>query len=521
MTRISLQPRLSLAAHLRSLVYSNEVLRLIYDLTNCQVEWEETVSTHPPEPAKGLELFPCFNLRFLKGTLEVRGVIYPNLAGQGGNSLSHLIRLNLGGLIFDLRLRTPQASFLLSPFHIRFLSMLFGRLLLHYPALSSNAEGGLPIFSPFSLEEQVVAGYLQSLEWVPCATIKLDAQDNPYIGSMLSSATALRRCEFPDSLREEAIIRAWRLFKRLLYYSIEGGRLYTGFAIMPSTRPLEYYRQRWPSLLLYQDAHQPSLEEGIQALRQFLLNADGRNTFLALHRGRIIGLLRLTQGSHRQLASVQSWRSVLPLATISSRGWVSFWVPLKGRRHPFIPLSLLEYRHGHLHIPLFQDIFWQQVERQVQEVCPYCQHPHTHAAPENLAAEVAPERPRRYLHPRLEPGPTGGPRGAPGEPGAPDPARAPGGLLAAAPGGAGQVRRRLDLQRPAGGGAVPAPVSRPAPPSCLQTGTTWAAACATRRPGNSRPTPPTSSGWPSPRTATSPSTARASSSAGCIDNKLI
>jgi hypothetical protein len=227
------------------------------------------------------------------------------------------------------------------------------------------------------LEEQVVAGYLQSLEWAPCATIKLDAQDNPYIGSMLYSAADLRRCESPGSHREEAVIRAWRLFKRLLYYSIEGERLFTGFAILSGTRPLEYYQQRWPGLLLYHEANHTSLDEGVQSIKQFLLNADGRNTFLALHEGRIIGLLQVTKGTHQQLASKKSWRMVLPLATVSNRGHIRFWLALKGRRNPRIPLSVLEYRHGHLHIPLFQDVFWQELERQVKEVCPDSHTPET------------------------------------------------------------------------------------------------------------------------------------------------
>jgi hypothetical protein len=29
----------------------------------------------------------------------------------------------------------------------------------------------------------------------------------------------------------------------------------------------------------------------------------------------------------------------------------------------------LEYRHGHLHIPLFQDAFWDDLEKQLKEVC--------------------------------------------------------------------------------------------------------------------------------------------------------
>ena len=174
----------------------------------------------------------------------------------------------------------------------------------------------------------------------------------------------------PAGVREVFVIRAWRLFKRLLYYSVEGERLFTGFAILSADRPPEYYQQRWPSLLWYHEANYTSLELGLQALRQFLLNADGRHTFLATYGGRIVGLLKLDHGTHRQLTSVHAWRTVLPLATISHRGRVSFWIALKGRKNRQIPLSVLEYRHGHLHIPLFQDIFWQELESQLKEVCP-------------------------------------------------------------------------------------------------------------------------------------------------------
>ena len=50
-------------------------------------------------------------------------------------------------------------------------------------------------------------------------------------------------------------------------------------------------------------------------------------------------------------------------------------MPLKGRHTPQIPLVVLEYRHGQLRIPLFQDIFWMELERQLKEVCPYCDRP--------------------------------------------------------------------------------------------------------------------------------------------------
>ena len=262
-------------------------------------------------------------------------------------------------------------------------------------------------FTPYSLEEQVVADYLQSLTQAPCATIKLDAQDNPYIGSMLYTAADLRRCGMLDKGREEAIIRAWRLFKRLLYYSVEGERLFTGFAILTNYRSLSYYRQHWPSLLWFHEANYTSLDQGLQGLRQFLLNADGRSTFLATHNSQIVGLLKLVQGTQRQLTTAAAWRTVLPLATISSRGRISFWVALKGRKNPRIRLSLLEYRQGHLHIPLFQDIFWQELERQLKEVCPGCHLPRGRdpAPPQGLAGDGAPQRPRGHLSPGGDPEP--------------------------------------------------------------------------------------------------------------------
>jgi hypothetical protein len=369
MAKIAPQIPDSFAARLQALITTPEVLRLIHDITSCTVEWEDRPDPALLEPARGLELFPCFTMYFQRHLLEVKGVIYPNLP-QEGPGVSHLIRLELADIPLYLRLRTPQTAFLLSPFHYRFLSMLFGRLVIHYLSLASGDRPGIFPFTPYSLEEQVVADYLQSLEWAPCATIKLDAQDNPYIGSMLHSAADLRRCKIPGNDREEGIIRAWRLFKGLLYYSVEGERLYTGFALLSTARPLEYYRQRWPSLLWYDEANYTSMEMGLQPLKQFFLNADGRSTFLAMYGSRIVGLLKLSQGTHRQLTTVSAWRSVLPLATISYRGRVSFWVALKGRKSKHIPLSMLEYRHGHLHIPLFQDIFWQELERQLKEVCP-------------------------------------------------------------------------------------------------------------------------------------------------------
>ncbi|MBM4285467.1 MAG: hypothetical protein FJ128_09490 [Deltaproteobacteria bacterium] len=373
MARARPQPLPPFMEHLRSLLESAEVGRLIHDITSCRFTWKEGEPADP-QPLGGIELFPCFTFYFQRKLLEIRGSIVSNLLSPSGEGLAHLIHLDLGGRRVSLSLTTSQAAFLLSPFHLRFLSMLFGRVILHFLALTPEGKRGLAAFTPYSLEEQVVAGYLQSLEATPCATIKLDAQDTPYIGSMLYRQADLKRCEIPGSPREESIIMAWRLFKRLLYYPIEGERLYTGFALMSPLRPLDYYRQHWPHLLLYREDNHVSLEEGLPALKQFLLNADGRFTFLALYGGRIVGLLQLHQVLPRQLISQRSWRSVMFLATISGRGRVSFWLPLKGRKSPRIPLSVLEYRHGHLHIPLFQDIFWRELEQQLRDICARCPH---------------------------------------------------------------------------------------------------------------------------------------------------
>ena len=371
MAKVQVQTREFLASRLNFLLTTPEVQRLVYDITTCTVEWEDHPDLEALEQARGRELFPCFTTYLQRHLMEVRGVIYPNLT-ENEHVIYHVIRLELADFHFFFRLRTTQTAFLLSPFHCRFLSMLFGRLVIMHLSLAAREQEGLYPFTPYSLEEQVVADYLQSLTLAPCATIKLDAQDNPYIGSMLHTPATLRRCGMPDQSREEAIIRAWRLFKRLLYYSVEGERLFTGFAILTSYRPLEYYRRHWPALLWFHEANHISLDLGLQGLRQFLLNADGRSTFLAMYDGRIVGLLKHERGIQRQLTTTAAWRAVLPLASISHRGRVSFWVTLKGRKNPRIRLSILEYRQGHLHIPLFQDIFWQELERQLQDVCPGC-----------------------------------------------------------------------------------------------------------------------------------------------------
>jgi hypothetical protein len=307
-------------------------------------------------------------MHFQRHPIQARGRIYPNL--QEGKDLSHLICLEVGGGAVALRLRTSQGAFLLSPFHCRFISVLFNRLLVHYLSLTFEGQRSFHSFTPFSLEEQVVAGYLQSLYWAPCATIKLDADDNPYLGSMLPREKDLQRCEMPGSPGEENAIRYYRMFKSLLYYSVEGERLYTGFAFLTISRPLDYYQDHLSSLVMYHPANHTSLEEGLPGFRQFLLTADGRSTFLAMYQAKIVGLLELTRGAHRHLATVKAWRSILYLATVSSQGRISFKIPLRGRKSPLILFSILEYRHGHLHIPLFQDVFWRELEGQLREACP-------------------------------------------------------------------------------------------------------------------------------------------------------
>ena len=368
MPNAQIQSRKSFTSGWRSLVTTPEVLRLINDITSCSLEWLDQPEMATKEPFRGLELFPSLTMHFQQHAIEARGFIYPNLPEE--KALLHLIRFEMGGVTTALRLRTPQSAFLLSPFHCRFLSVLFRRLLVHYLTMTFERMESFSSFTPYSLEEQVVAGYLQSLYWSPCATIKLDADDNPYLGSMLPRKRDPWRWEMPGSTGEEVAVRYYRMFKNLLYYSVEGERLFTGFAFLTIYRPLDFYQDHLSSLIMYQPSDHTSLEEGLEGFRQFLLTADGRRTFLAMYENKIVGLLELTRGTHRHLSTLKDWRSILYLATVSSRGQISFMLPLRGRKSPLIFLSILEFRHGHLHIPLFQDFFWDELEKQLKEVCP-------------------------------------------------------------------------------------------------------------------------------------------------------
>jgi len=108
MAKSQVQPPLSFAERLRSLVTSGEVLRLIYDITTCRVmEGDEHSRDAVPLQARGLELFPCFAVHLQRYPVEIKGSIYPNLSIRGVEGLSHLIRLELGGRLVDLWLHTP------------------------------------------------------------------------------------------------------------------------------------------------------------------------------------------------------------------------------------------------------------------------------------------------------------------------------------------------------------------------------------------------------------------------------
>jgi hypothetical protein len=360
-----------------TVIGSTEVNRLLEDITTCSLS---RVTDLPggqelPQPQAGVELFPFLAVHTRRHRLLISGTLYPNQEDLATGSLYHLIRLQLGNEVDYFKLTTPQASFLLSPFHCRFISILLGLAWFYVLSVHTGVvQPDFLAFAPYSLEEQVIARYLQSLVWIPCATVKLDAQDTPYIGTRLYTPADLKRCEVPGSSAEEALIRGLRLFKQLLYYTIEGERIFTGFAFLPPDKPLADQQRRWPNLFLYHEAQRPLLTEGLDAIKQLLLNADGRTTFLAAHRDRIVGILHLPEGTQRQLTTVRAWRESLPLATISRRGRFNFWLALKGRQSKRIPLSLLEYRHGRLQIPLFQDVFWRELERQLRQLCPDGNH---------------------------------------------------------------------------------------------------------------------------------------------------
>ena len=80
MARGNLRRRSS--GRLHSLVTTPEVLRLINDITTCAVEWLDHPDLEALEQSGGRELFPCFTTYLQRHSMEVRGVIYPNLIGK-------------------------------------------------------------------------------------------------------------------------------------------------------------------------------------------------------------------------------------------------------------------------------------------------------------------------------------------------------------------------------------------------------------------------------------------------------
>ena len=145
MPKAQIQSRKSFTSGWRSLVTTPEVLRLINDITSCSLEWLDQPEVATKEPFRGLELFPPLTMHFQQHTIEARGFIYPNLPEE--KALLHLIRFEMGGVTTALRLRTPQSAFLLSPFHCRFLSVLFRRLLVHYLTMTFERIGELfPVY---------------------------------------------------------------------------------------------------------------------------------------------------------------------------------------------------------------------------------------------------------------------------------------------------------------------------------------------------------------------------------------
>ena len=224
-----------------SLIASTEVNRLLEDITTCTISRENVApgAWESVPPKGGMELFPFLAVQTRRHQLAISGTLFPNQEDASTGTLYHLIRLQLGDETTYYKLSTSQSSFLLSPFHCRFISILLGLSWFYALAVQAGAvQQDFLAFAPYSLEEQVIARYLQSLVWIPCATVKLDAQDNPYIGTRLYTMADLKRCEIPGSSAEESIIRGWRLFKRLLYYSIEGERIFTGFAFLPPHKSL-------------------------------------------------------------------------------------------------------------------------------------------------------------------------------------------------------------------------------------------------------------------------------------------
>ena len=112
MVRPHVHTRDFLASRLNFLITTPEVLRLVYDITTCSVEWLDRPDLEALEHSGGRELFPCFTTYMRRHLMEVRGVIYPNLI-ENKHVIYHVIRLELADFQFYFRLRTTQTAFLL------------------------------------------------------------------------------------------------------------------------------------------------------------------------------------------------------------------------------------------------------------------------------------------------------------------------------------------------------------------------------------------------------------------------
>ena len=162
-----------------SLIGSSEVNRLLEDITTCTLSRVNSLpdSCESASLKGGIELFPFLAVQTRRHRLLISGSLFPNQEDPSTGSLCHLIRLELGHEVLYFKLSTPQSSFLLSPFHCRFISILFGLTWFYALAVQIGAvQQDFLAFAPYSLEEQVIARYLQSLVWIPCATVQLDAQ---------------------------------------------------------------------------------------------------------------------------------------------------------------------------------------------------------------------------------------------------------------------------------------------------------------------------------------------------------
>jgi hypothetical protein len=111
-----------------SLINSTEVNRLLADITTCTLS-QENVTPASWENGLlkgGVELFPFLAVQTRRHQLVISGTLYPNQEGPATGTLYHLIRFKLGDEIIYFKLSTSQSSFLLSPLHCRFISILFG-----------------------------------------------------------------------------------------------------------------------------------------------------------------------------------------------------------------------------------------------------------------------------------------------------------------------------------------------------------------------------------------------------------